>query len=209
MKNLYFLFVALLVVSCSSTRMVDSWKNDAYTNFKPKRVLVVGITDHLTARKIFEKQLKEALQTKHIDAVESYNVFDSGFLNSKQSRADIEKAVKSFSDNGYDAVLISAVKGMDEKTTYSGDTFYRNYYWRRFGRYYYLYQDVYFVEGYYNKYKIYNVEASLFDLKSDRDKTLVWVASYKIVDPQKIETSVHEYVAAIIQALENENLIDH
>ncbi len=207
MKNIIYLYFVLFLSGCSSTKMVDSWKSEEYTNYQPKKVLIVGITQNLTARKLFEDHLKNEFLSRNIEAVESFEVFESSFTSAKQTEEDITKEVEKLSNKGFDAVLISAVKGVDEKTTYSGDTFVRDYYWRRFGRYYYLYQDAYFVEGYYNKYKVYNIEAALYDLKSDNEKSLVWVASYNIVDPKKIDTTVNDYVSVIIASLEKEGYI--
>ncbi|GAA4941111.1 hypothetical protein GCM10023314_12570 [Algibacter agarivorans] len=188
--------------------MVDSWRSQEYNNYKPKKVLIVGVTENLTARKKFESQLKTELKIRGIDAVESYDVFAPTFTSLKQTEEDIEKEVEKISNNGFDAILISAVKGVDEKTTYTGDWYITDYYWRRFGRYYYLYQDVYFDRGYYNKYKIYNIESSLYNLKENNDKSLVWVASYSVVDPSSINTTVNDYVKAIIKSLENEGIIN-
>jgi len=207
MKTFYYIVAIVLLASCSSARMTDTWVSKDYINYQPKKVLLVGLTDNLTARRIFEEQLKTELKKRGIDAVESYDVFEPTFTSLKQTEDDIQKEVQKIHKEGYDAILISAVKGVDEKVSYSGDTFARDYYWRRFGRYYYLYQDVYFIEGYYNKYKIYHVEASLYNLKEDNDKSLVWVASYNIVDPKTINSTVTNYVTAIIKSLEREQII--
>jgi hypothetical protein len=88
------------------------------------------------------------------------------------------------------------------------DNYRRDYYWRQFGRYYYLYQDIYFIEGYYTKYKVYHVEASLYNLKEDNDKSLIWVATYDIVDPKQINSTINKYVKAIISSLEKEQIIN-
>jgi hypothetical protein len=207
MKAFYYLLATLFLVSCSSTRVVDSWTNKEYSNYKPKKVLIVGITDNLTARTIFEEQLKNELALRGIEAIESSNVFAATFTSSKQTEDDINREIEKISKDGIDAVLISAVKGVDEKESYSGDVYRTGYYWRRFGRYYYLYQDVYFDKGYYNNYKVYHIEASLYNLKENNDKSLVWVASYDIVDPKNINATVDDYVKAIIKSLENEQLI--
>lgn len=207
MKALYYTLVLLLLVSCSSTRMTDTWTNKEYTNYQPKKVLIVGITENLTARRIFEEQLKNELTNRGIEAVESYTVFEPSFTNSKQTKEDIDQEINSVSKQGFDAILISAVKGVDEKETYSGDQYRTDYYWRRFGRYYYLNQDVYLVKGYYNRYKVYHIEASLYNLKEDNDKSLVWVASYNIVDPKQISSTVSDYVTAIMKSLEQEKLV--
>ncbi len=207
MKKLSILFALLLFTSCSSTRMIDSWKSHEYENYQPKKVLIVGITENLTARKIFEEQLKTELKNRGIEAIQSYDVFNLSFSNSKQTEEEIQKEVERISENGFDAVLISAVKGVIEKESYTGDTYRTAYYWRRFGRYYYLYQDVYFDPGYYNKYKVYHIESSLYNLKENNDKSLVWVASYNIVDPSSINATVNDYVKAVMSSLENENII--
>lgn len=207
MKAFYYIGALLLLASCSSTRMIDTWVSKEYANYQPKKVLVIGITQNLTARKLFEQELKTELNFRGITAIESYDVFESTFTNSKQAEADIQIEIEKLSNDGFDAVLISTVKGVDEKTSYSSDTYRTGYYWRRFGRYYYLYQDVYFDPGYYYKYKIYHIESSLYNLKENNDKSLVWVASYDIVDPNKISTTVTNYVTAIIKSLEQERII--
>lgn len=207
MKALYYLLATLFLVNCSSTKVVDSWTNKEYSKYQPKKILIVGLTDNLTARTIFEEQLKEELALRGLNAVESYAVFSPTFTNSKQTEEDINNEIEKISKNGVDAVLISAVKGIDEKESFSGDTYRTDYYWRRFGRYYYLYQDVYFDKGYYNKYNVYRIEASLYNLKENNNKSLVWVASYDIVDPKTISSTVNDYVKAIIKSLEKEHLI--
>lgn len=208
MKPLYYIVALLLLTGCSTARMTDTWVNKEYTNYQPKKVLIVGLTDNLIARKMFEEQLKTELTNRGIEAVESYDVFKPTFTSLKQTEDDIEKEVKRISNEGFDAILISAVKGVDEEVSYSGDTYRRNYYWRRFGRYYYLVQDVYLIEGYYNEYEIYHIEASLYNLKENNDKSLIWVASYDIVDPKRINSTVKNYVTAIIKSLEEQRLIN-
>ncbi|WP_347925582.1 hypothetical protein [Pontimicrobium sp. SW4] len=208
MKSFYYIVIVLLLTSCTTIKMTDTWVNKEYTNYQPKKVLIVGLTGNLIARKMFEEQLKTEFTNRGIDAVESYDVFKPTFTSLKQTEGDIENEIKRISNEGFDAILISAVKGIDEKVSYSGDTYRRDYYWRRFGLYYYLVQDVYLVEGYYNKYDIYHIETSLYNLKENNDKSLVWVASYDIVDPKRINTTVTNYVTAIIKSLEEKRIIN-
>ncbi|WP_299336422.1 hypothetical protein [uncultured Psychroserpens sp.] len=203
---IYFIIMALFT-SCSSTKLTDSWLNSAYTNYQPEKTLIIGLTDNLTGRIEFEEQLKKELSNRGVAAVESYNVFTPKFTDIKQTEKDIEKELNRLSKDGFDAVLISAVKGVDEKVSYSGDNFRTRYYWRRFGRYYYLAQDVYYTEGYYTKYKTYHIEASLYDLKENDERALVWVASYDIVDPKQINSTVANYVTAIIKSLEDNQIV--
>lgn len=197
----------LFFLNCSSTRMVDSWVNKEYEHYKPKKILVVGLTDNLTARKLFEEKLVLEFKNRNIDAVESYDVFERTFTSVKQTEENIEKQVEKLTNNGFDAILISAVKGVNEKIAYTENIYRRDHFWRRFGPYYYWYQEVYFDPVYYEKYNIYNIEATLYDLNEKDDKSLVWVASYNIVDPTKIHKSVKDYVKAIIESLEAATLV--
>ena len=144
----------------------------------------------------------------NLNNIDIENNFKPTFTNSKQTEEEIENEIKRLSNEGFDTVLICAVKGIVEKVNYSGDNFrvYSN--WRRFGPYYYRYQNIYHLEGYYSKYKVYHIEASMFNLIENNDKSLVWVASYDIVDPREVNTTVTNYVKAIIKSLEEHQLID-
>lgn len=207
MKLFYSIVALCLFASCSSTRMIDSWKNREYANYQPNKVLIVGITGHLTARKIFEQRLKDKLFNEGIDAVESSVVFEEGFIDSKQTEEQIDLEVERLVNDGYDSILVSAVKGIDNEISYSGNKFLTGYYWHHFGRYYYLYQNVYFEPGYYNNYKVYHIEASLYNIKTNNGKSLIWVASYNVVDPIDINSTVNDYVKAIVKSLKKESLI--
>ena len=207
MKASIYILITVLFVSCSTAKVTDSWLNDTYKDYQPKKILIIGLTDNLTGRILFEEQLKTELINRGLDAIESYKVFKPKFTSLKQTEEDIEIEIKRLSKDGFDAVLISAVKGIDEKVSYSGDNFKTYYYWRRFGHYYYLVQDVYLQEGYYSKYKIYHIEASLYNIKENDDKSLVWVASYDVVDPKQINKTVTNYVKAVIKSLEENQVI--
>jgi hypothetical protein len=52
------IFLALLGLSCSSTHFVDRWKNEEIGRFSPVKLLIVGMTENLTTRRIFEENLK-------------------------------------------------------------------------------------------------------------------------------------------------------
>ena len=64
MKRILCLLAMVLLLNCSSTKLVDSWVDEESVHFTPKKVLVVGITDDLTARKIFEEQLTSELKSR-------------------------------------------------------------------------------------------------------------------------------------------------
>ena len=207
MKKILWISLAILLSSCGSMRVVDSWKNDDVLFFKPKKLLVVGVTDNLTARKIFEQKLKNEFQNRNIIAVESTTIFETSFTDTKQTETEIQKMISGLSDKGFDAVIISVVKGVDDRRNYSQGYYSIGYNWTRFGRYYYRYQDIYYTQGYYNEYSVYHVETSLYNINEESDKSLVWVGAIDLFNPQSISGTVDEYVTVLMRQLEKENVI--
>lgn len=208
MKNIgLFIVLFFLIISCSSTKFIDSWKNDQVKVFTPNKLLVVGMTDNLTARKIFEKELSEAFIKRGINAKQSIEVFNNSFTTSKKTELEINEMIVKLSKDGYDAVIITALKGEDEKRIFT-DRFYTvDYKWTRFGRYYYRFQDIYYTPNYSETYTVYHVETSIYNIDEDENKSLVWVGVLDIVDPQKISSTVKSYASKIIIQMEKENLI--
>lgn len=207
MKKIAFIIGLLVVVACSSTKYIDSWKNKEITSFKPQKLLVIGITDNLTARKIFEEELKKAFITRNIHAEESILIFDDNFTKSKKSEVEIDKMIKKISNEGFDAVVITAVKGVDEKRSYNRNYNTVNNRWSKFGYYYFIFQDVYFTPDYYETYKVYTIETYIYSINEKENKSLIWVGSFNLVNPQKITPTIKDYVNKIIKQLETDKLI--
>jgi hypothetical protein len=213
--NLIYLFIIIALLgfiffalnSCASTMLTDSWKSKEYPEFKPKNIMIVGVTQNTTARMIYEEQLKNEIILRGLKASQSSLIFEKSFKDSKQTEEEIDKQIDRLVDLGYDAILISAVKGVDEKVSYSEGIPQSYFYLRRFGRHYYLYQDIYFEPGYYNRYKVYQIETTLYNINENTDKSLVWVGSYNIINPENITKTVNSYVKAVVRSLEQENLI--
>ncbi|MCK0131628.1 hypothetical protein MWU59_08940 [Flavobacteriaceae bacterium F08102] len=201
------LVVLLLLSSCSSIKYIDSWKNSETLPFQPTKLLVVGMTNNLTGRAIFEEKLTAALTEHKIKSVKSMDVIDASFSHTQKDETEVNKMVTNLSKDGYDAIMVTAVIGSDEKELYNPDSYTVRNQWSRFGRYYYRYQNVYYTPGYYTKYTVYQIETSIYNINEDDDRSLVWVGSFKITDPQTITKTVNNYVSAIIKQLKREKLL--
>lgn len=207
MKKLLIILLIGILSACSSIRVVDSWKSDEVLFFKPQKLLVIGMSDNLTARSIFEENLKKEFEKHNINAQESLQVIEAAFTGSKKTEAEIDEMIAGLSEKGFDAIIITAVKGVDERRDYSQGYYTVDNHWRRFGRYYYAFQDIYYAPGYYNQYKVYHVETTIYNINEDDNKSLIWVGAIDLVDPQNIRGTVNEYVAAIIKRLEQDSVI--
>ncbi|WP_339754404.1 hypothetical protein [uncultured Winogradskyella sp.] len=114
------LFIVFMVFNCSSTKLTDSWRNPDYNTFKPKNILVIGVVQDLEARKVFEFQLKNELNKRRVNALQSTVVFEESFQDSQQTEIEIDAQVNKLLKAGYDSVLVSLVKGIGKNDSYSG-----------------------------------------------------------------------------------------
>ena len=67
-------FCLLYIAGCASKPTVTGvWMNEEYTG-QINKVLVLGITNNVSARLIFEDQFVAQLKNKGVDAIASYKV---------------------------------------------------------------------------------------------------------------------------------------
>ena len=207
MKKLCYFFLFSLLIGCSSTQLVSSWKNPETPSFKPDKLLVVGIAQNINARSLFEEKLRSQFFLRDINAVKSLEIFEPDFTYSQKSEEDIKEEVKMIKDKGFDAILVTAVKGVENKRVREKEYYDVNYRFNRFDDYYFTYQDIYYQPRYYEEYKVYHVESSLYSITSDAERTLIWTGSIDIIDPLKVHNTVIEFVNRIVKSLEKEKLI--
>ncbi|WP_152973878.1 hypothetical protein [Zhouia amylolytica] len=207
-KTIVLISFTLLCFGCSSVKMTGSWRNESYREYTPKKVLIIGVTPNLTAQRMFEDKLANEFRSRGVLASTSTLIFPERFIENKQSEAQIQEEIQNLLDRKFDAILVSAVKGIDERQAYSEGYAKTDYYWRRFRGYYFVYQDIYYNPGYYEKYKVYHIESSLFSLNEESgESSLVWVANFDMVDPQDLGSSVNDYVESMVKALEKEGIL--
>ena len=207
MCRLGILLITLIQFSCGASKLSENWRNPEYDLFNPKNILVIGVTPNVEARTAFELQIKNELKLRKINALQSAIVFENSFQNSEQSKLEIQQQVDKLLSAGYDAILVSAVKGVDTNTMYGGSSPHSDYRLRKFIVYYLIYQEAYFKQDYYNQYKVFHIETNMYDLKKDSEKTLVWTGTFDIVNPHNVEKTIDNYVKVVIKSMEKEKLI--
>ncbi len=208
MKSHYAGLLSLLLISCSSARFVDSWKNDSLaTSFQPDQVLVMAMTENQTARRMFEDRLANEFRTRLVGASQSYTLANVVPESGGLSEEDLDRLSHDLSAKGFDAILITSVKGVD--VHHQHDMGYTNVqsYYGRFGRYYYLYQDIYYQPDRYIEYDIYHVESAYYTLGTGMENNLVWVGSFDLINPRDIGRSADDYIASLLRRLEKEGIL--
>ena len=192
--------------SCSSSRLVDEYRNVETTDFHANKVLVVGFTPDDGLRRQFEYSLQQALEAEDVVAIKSVDFFESSFSNNNQSEENLDNIGKELLNAGFDAVLFSKVTGQESKVTIGQS--YRNLAksFESFSDYYNENKPVY-GNSQTEDYPVYNTETSLYCLCPGKEQDLIWRGKIDIVDPTNSASTIRDYVKTLVQTLKRNNLL--
>ncbi len=203
MKTLILFGLVLFSFSCSTSDLVDNWKNPEIDTYHAGKVLIVGMTSNHEARKLFEDQLKSEYLARNIDAVTSYQYFK----NSRKSEDELLVLEKKLLADGFDTILFSKIVGSETKERLSRS--YRNVdnTFRKFRDDYYINQEIYYNPAYYEQYPVFHAEASLYCICETKERELIWKGFIDITDPSNIKETVDDYVKLMVFILEENELL--
>jgi hypothetical protein len=208
MKNLLSILLIFILVSCSSTQLVNNWKNPDIDIFEPTKILIIGMTSNKSARKKFEKQFKEEYLSRGIEATTSLEMFGKSFTKDKKSEAALKEMENKLINDGFNSILFTKVIGVEDKIIFSEkyDDFENTH--RQFRDDYYDNQDIYYNRNYYQKYKVYHAETSLYCICSGKDRELIWKGYIDIIDPGSVKATIDDYINLVLFVLEEQQLIN-
>ncbi len=205
---IYLLIITIVVLSgCSSSELVENWKNPDIDTFEAQKVLVIGITPDANNRKIFEKKLVSELKKNGVQAVKSADFFEQSFTTSPRTEDELMALESQLLEKGFDAILLSKVLGVEDRVTVVKA--YRNLdkTFRSFKEDYYENQEIYHDEDYYEEYQIFHAESSLYCICPDKERELIWKGSIDITEPENTKKAVNDYVNVVIWALKGQQLL--
>lgn len=221
MKKSIYLVASLLILivlnSCSSVKVLNSWKADNVSAIKDKNLLVIARTDNTSARIAFENEIVDQLTTEGIKATASFTKFPKLNPDKKVTTEKVEMIKTMLKEEGFNGVVLTVIKDTQElsKTVTDGDYYaggnYYGYYPRYYGGFY----------GYYNHPMSYStlgnyveptsttytstnyvLETVIYNLDEIGENQLVAVVASKIEDPENAAKTAKQYVKAITKSLE-------
>ena len=106
------LFVGVIVISCSGTKVSDSWTSQTYQG-KIQNVYIIGIATNDLRRMMFENTFIRRLADEGIKSTPSFPDLPKGM------EAEKESIIRMMNRNKSDAVLLTRVIGQETKATFS------------------------------------------------------------------------------------------
>tara|TARA_R110002012_G_scaffold263456_1_gene446255 strand:- start:92071 stop:92706 length:636 start_codon:yes stop_codon:yes gene_type:complete len=207
MKNLILILFLVVLSGCASTKMIDTYKNPDHVVFTAYKVLLVGITPNEETRVAFETKLKNEFEKRNIEVMRSVDLFDVEFTVTAKTMDELDAVEQQLIEKDFDAVLITKVTGTENKQTFKQSMADWASYKGTFRDDYMQSQNVYYDTDYFDAFKVYHTETSLYCICEGKDRFLVWRGSIDITDPKNVEQSMNDYVKLVVNSMESQDVI--
>jgi hypothetical protein len=193
-RPLLIALAALALVACVSTTLRDSWYDTSYAGKPFRKILVLGVFNNVSERRIFEDVMAQRLAATGVEAIPAYRyLVDDG----KADEAALDAAVRA---SGADGLVMSRVRGIDRRTSVTTSMVPMHglgYGW------YGLYSSWYPVTEV-RQYDIATVETSLFAADGKR---VVWSGMTETYEPTSVAKDAPGFAGVIVKALQQRGLV--
>lgn len=207
MKTKMLLIILFLMMGCSSTKLVGTWKNPDIVLFDAYKVLVVGMSQDDEARMEFETELVGLLEKSGVEAVRSMDLFDVEFTSSEKSEEELSEVEGQLLEKGFDAILFTKVVGTENRRTFKERMNNFNNLYTRFSSDYLGHQDIYYDPEYYESFNLYHIETALYCICVDKERELIWKGDFEVTEPSKVGKAIDVYIKLMITAMQEEDVI--
>ncbi|PRX57225.1 hypothetical protein [Flagellimonas meridianipacifica] len=199
--------LAILISGCTSTSLVNNWKNPEIVIFDANKVLIVGMTANEEARVKFETKLQKEFDKRNIESFRSIDLFDVEFTSSEKSEEELSEVELQLLNKDFDAILFTKIIGSENKQSFKKRMSDTDRFFDTFSYDYLEHQSIYYENGYYDEYTVYQAETSLYCICFGKERQLIWRGNIEITDPVDIDKTVDDYVKLVVFALKEQDLI--
>lgn len=207
MKKITLLIFSVILTSCSSARLVDSWKNPDIGIYDPYKVLVVGLTSDEVAKQEFEMALKKELELRGNEVMMGHIILDTTSQTDILTEAELENLESKLTKEGYDTIILTKIIGIENKSRYLLNFKSYEQTYRQFKDDYLMYEESYYNPNNIEKFTIYNAETSIYCICPTKARQLIWKGYINIADPRAIRKTVKDYVKLAVEVLAEEQII--
>lgn len=203
----WIVILLMALMGCSSTELVENWKNPDIVLFNADKVLLVGMTQNMEAREQYETELHKEFKERGVEAMRSIDLFDVEFTSSERSEEELARVQQQLLDKGFDAILFTKVVGMENIESFRKSMANLDEYYGGFEEDYLQHQNIYYDSEYYDDYSIYHTETSLYCICIEKERELIWKGSIDISDPIDVKKTINDYIKLVVLAMEEQHLI--
>lgn len=207
MKNIQYSVVLLVLIlfSCTSSKITNSWKSSSIPYKKYNKILVIGINGgkDIGSKEKMETEFVADLRNLGYNAISSVQEFGPKTFQN----IDEDAVINKFQGTGFDAVITIVLLSKEKERYYipaqvyfSPYAMYHRHFW---GYYNTMYARIY-TPGYYVVDKRYFWESNLYDLTT---KDLVYSVQTESYNPSSSASLAHEYGELIVNDMIKNNVL--
>ena len=186
----------------AATRLKASWKNPNYSGQHFKRILVIGMSTHLKTRADFEVALADKITRPGIKGIAGTDIL----LRPTAAPIDPTYLREQVAAFRIDAIVVSRLVRVENKTTYiPGQAYFLPYYNTFYGYYGAVYPVVYSPD-YLVKDKTVRIETNLYSVKPP-DGELIWTGTSDTFNPGSAHKVIAPLVNLVIKELEKQEIL--
>jgi hypothetical protein len=193
------LALAALTSCGTSTKLSSSWVDPAAPGHSYNKLIVVGVAQNAGVRRTFEDEFVKELQSRGVNAAQSYQVLGEGKIDKAAAAAKLREV-------GADGVIVTRLVDQQTVNTYYPPTYSAApsaYYGGWYGYYNMGYMSS---PGYYSEDQVLRVETNLYDLSNDK---LMWsgLTDTTIPSGDAPEKETLPLVAALVYDMEKKHAL--
>jgi hypothetical protein len=195
---------ALPVANANAVKLLMSWKNPAYSGQKPRRILVIGMSENPAIRADFEDDLSSAIADDGLEVIPGNHIL----FRPHSADLDPDYLKGQIRDFKIDAVLVSRLVKVDKKTTYIPGHSYvvpYAYYNSFYGYYGTVYRQVYSPD-YLRVDTTVRVETNLYS-STPADGELIWTGTSDSFNPKSAQKVIDGVVKLVAKELKKQNIL--
>lgn len=193
--------IALIVLSsCGATNLTYVWKDPRYEGGYLRSVMVVGVSEEVARRRLFEEVFVREFEKRGIKAVASIKVLGPDTQLTKD-------AVKAEAHSlGVEAVLATRLTAAGKEDIYqpSGTSTMPSDYARSLDLYFYGSGAHSAYPGMYSKHYVVRLQTNVFDMDTEK---LIWTASSQTVEPETIREIIEALCKNVMDRLQQDRLV--
>jgi hypothetical protein len=194
------LALATTLLACASTSLVNQWKAPDYAGLGFKRIMVMGVTQQTSTRRIFEDEFVAQIKAAGIDAVQSYTVLP------EDGPADEEKLVLAVQTAEADGVISARLVKVEQKMHVTSGHYRPAPYMDFYGWYSTAWMGFYDPPIVY-QYDLYTSETSLYAMPENK---VVWSGTARTAAPgSDIRKEIAAYARIMIKAMKETGVLGH
>ncbi len=193
------------IISCNSTQVISSYKDEKVAAKDFKKILVLGIFQQK------ERSLRQEAETQLVNRLieQGYNATSAmkDFGPKAFEKVSEDQLAANLKTSGYDAVITTALLDKKDEENYQQGTSRIQpvgVYYNRFGRYYSTVYDRVYQPGYYTTSTDYFLESNLYDIASGN---LLYSVQTKSIDPSSATSLASDNSKKIVKDLKEKGVL--